>query len=333
MSPPPVVSIIIPHFNRAEIIKQTLQSVFDQTYTNWEVIIVDDNSEVDQFYSLKETVKHPQVSIFQRHGSVKGPSACRNQGAQVAKGNYVIFLDSDDLLAPHCLANRVAAMAEYPELSFGVFLMQEFEFLAGDRSNIYNLNLFQKEELLSSFLENHNPWNVTCPIWNRESFLALGSFDVDLFYMEDPELHVRALLAGNITFKTFYDQPADSFYRINYHDAAKAGFYENSIKYRILFYKKVWSYIRSTDNAKAVSDKYKSNIKVGLMNTLKHFLLSRIAQFATYYEEMYLWAKEQEILTPRELFNLRLLKYIWVHDHKLFKILRLKGLSRKLLLN
>lgn len=327
-----LVSIIIPHYNRAEIIKQTLDSVYQQTYAKWEIIVVDDNSDDEQFNLLYKTIVHPQVLIISRRGSVKGPSTCRNQGARVAKGKYLLFLDSDDLLAPFCLANRVSAMDKFPELSFGVFLMEEFQCFPNDTNRIYNLIYLENNLHICSFLKNINPWNVTCPIWNRESFLALGGFDVNFIYMEDPELHVRALLNGSITYKTFYDQPADSYYRINHHDSTKTAFYENSIKYRILFYKKVWNLIQSTPMPTELLDKYKLNIKVGLFNTLNNFLLSKISECIAFYDDMYLWAKEYNVLSARELLALRILKYIWLKDSRLFTTLRLKGLSRKFLL-
>jgi glycosyltransferase involved in cell wall biosynthesis len=90
----PLVSIIIPTFNRASIINDTLDSILDQTYSNWECLVVDDGStdetkKVIHNYALKD----PRISALERPPEKsKGANSCRNYGLSLAKGDYVIFL-------------------------------------------------------------------------------------------------------------------------------------------------------------------------------------------------------------------------------------------------
>ncbi len=96
----PLISIIIPTYNRSWIIGETLDSVLAQTYTNWECIVVDDGSyddtaELLKFYSEKDD----RIKLHLRpNDMLKGASSCRNYGLKQAKGDFIQFLDSDDLL-------------------------------------------------------------------------------------------------------------------------------------------------------------------------------------------------------------------------------------------
>ncbi|WP_336094504.1 glycosyltransferase family 2 protein [Leeuwenhoekiella sp. CH_XMU1409-2] len=97
-----LVSIIIPTYNRAHLIGETLDSVLAQTYTNWECIVVDDGS-FDSSYSIvkKFCEKDKRFKAFQRPGnSIKGANSCRNIGFDQSTGDYVIWFDSDDLMTP-----------------------------------------------------------------------------------------------------------------------------------------------------------------------------------------------------------------------------------------
>ena len=109
---PKLVSIIIPIFNRAHLIGETLNSIIKQTYSNWEVLVIDDRStdktkKVVEFFTLQDSrinyflrpVKHP-----------RGANSCRNYGLLKSNGQYIIWFDSDDLMTPIHLQSKVSAM-------------------------------------------------------------------------------------------------------------------------------------------------------------------------------------------------------------------------------
>src|SRR5579875_652313 len=102
-----VVSIITPSFNRADIVGETAASIFNQTYPHWEWVIVDDGSTDNSWEVLQQlAAKDERVKIFRRNREPKGACACRNIAIENCSGEYLIFLDTDDLLASFCLEQR-----------------------------------------------------------------------------------------------------------------------------------------------------------------------------------------------------------------------------------
>jgi glycosyltransferase involved in cell wall biosynthesis len=110
----PLISIIIPTYNRAHLIGETLDSVLAQTYRNWECIIVDDGStdtteSVVNFYVEKDD----RFQYYKRTSAYKsGGNGARNYGFDVSKGEYVNWFDSDDLMLPDALQSKLNAFEE-----------------------------------------------------------------------------------------------------------------------------------------------------------------------------------------------------------------------------
>jgi glycosyltransferase involved in cell wall biosynthesis len=320
-----LVSIIIPHFNRSQLLKQTIDSVIQQTFKNWEIIIVDDGSDDKAFAEIKEYESEHNIKVLQRVDGVKGPATCRNLGAKMAKGDFLLFLDSDDLLSPFCLQQRTESMKENEELQLGIFKMEEFNCLPGDKGIIFN-KVVPEEKWTGSFLQNENPWNVTCPMWKKDFFERIGGFDQDLLFMEDPELHLRAINYPNAVIRTFYNLPADCYYRIDHIDDTKKDFYYNSIFYRILFYKKV---IQKND--KKFLRENTSNIKIGIYRLIKTFLYSRKNQFLQLYNDLIKLMKESKMFSFFEIRKLVFLLDCGNTKSWFLKKMKVKGVCYKLL--
>ena len=102
----PLVSVVIPVFNRADLIARTVETVTNQTYTNWELIIVDDHSSDDLLSTLQSLPAFDRIK-YVRHEVNKGVSAARNTGIQEASGKYISILDSDDEWHPEKLEQQV----------------------------------------------------------------------------------------------------------------------------------------------------------------------------------------------------------------------------------
>ncbi|MCQ6332113.1 MULTISPECIES: glycosyltransferase family 2 protein [Bacillus cereus group] len=105
-----MISIVIPSYNASAFIKETIQSVQSQTYTNWEMIIIDDVSKDNTRELIKEEIKKDgriQLIELQENG---GAAIARNIGINNAKGKYVAFLDSDDLWLPEKLEKQLEFM-------------------------------------------------------------------------------------------------------------------------------------------------------------------------------------------------------------------------------
>lgn len=186
-----LVSIIIPVFNRKALVKETLQSLLYQTYQNWEAIVVDDGSTDGSFELLKEFEKKDhRIKSYQRDRFPKGAQVCRNLGIDRAKGEFVVFLDSDDLLANYCLEKRVSFMEENPTVDFAVFTVITFEKEPGDLNILWNV--FNEKDDLQRFLSSDSPWQTSSPIW-RKNFLKQIRWDEDCISGQDWDFHIRAL--------------------------------------------------------------------------------------------------------------------------------------------
>ena len=109
----PMVSVIIPTYNRAALLKETLESVFVQTYTDYEVIVIDDGStdNTEKMVSALLPV-HTQLRYLKQANT--GVSAARNHGIFEARGEWIAFLDSDDLWLPDKLKKQMAFLVKHP---------------------------------------------------------------------------------------------------------------------------------------------------------------------------------------------------------------------------
>ena len=110
------VSVVVPTYNRAHLIGETIQSVIDQTYSNWELIIVDDGSE-DDTKNIIDKFADKRIHYFAiDHCGIFGK--VRNVGMQRANGDLIAFLDSDDLWKPNKLSFQLSLLKQDPDAGF-----------------------------------------------------------------------------------------------------------------------------------------------------------------------------------------------------------------------
>lgn len=109
----PLVSVIIPYFNQARFLRSTIESVLQQTYRHFELVVVDDGS-TDK--PSEVTASYPGIKLIRQ--SNQGVSAARNTGFRESAGEFVVFLDADDLLLPEALRIGVDAFRAHPEAAF-----------------------------------------------------------------------------------------------------------------------------------------------------------------------------------------------------------------------
>jgi glycosyltransferase involved in cell wall biosynthesis len=209
---PPVISVIIPTFNRSKLLQETLDSLQKQTFKDWEALIVDDGSEDNTEEKVLQMGKaDPRIRYVKRSVQPSGPSVCRNEGTDASEGKYIIYLDSDDCLAPWALENRVREMELRPELDFGVFPCVVFRNQPGDMRFLWNLIDTDLNDI-DRFLSIDIPWQTASPIWRRAAILKLGSWNSNLLQWDDWEYHLRAIIMS-LKYEKFY-QP-DFFWRTN----------------------------------------------------------------------------------------------------------------------
>jgi len=111
----PYISVIIPVYNQAHYIRDAVKSVATQTYTDWELVVVDDGSTDNSPSVLSELASSvPRTSVIRQEN--QGRAAARNTGLEAAAGSLIVFLDADDQLYPHKLERQVTFLQEHPDV-------------------------------------------------------------------------------------------------------------------------------------------------------------------------------------------------------------------------
>ena len=206
-----MISIIIPNYNKARSIAETLQSICNQGYDNWECIIVDDQSNDNSKEIIELFVKRDyRFSFYERpNNRTKGPSSCRNIGIEKAVGDYIIFLDSDDLLADYCLKERINAFLINLDFDFLVFQMERFQTTPKLHTK-ESLDIVSSEHAITKFLELHSLWQVTSPIYKTTFIRHINGFNEALRSFEDIEIAIKSI---SFSSKYIIFNNIDSFYR------------------------------------------------------------------------------------------------------------------------
>lgn len=207
------VSILIPTYQAQKYILETLHSVSNQTHKDIECILVDDGS-LDKTLKLAKdfTLTDNRFRILERDPAMpKGANACRNTALFNATGDFVIFLDADDILAQDAVETRLSDFKDYPDKDGLIYTTQSFENLnrLGSTHNVDPQDP-SSANYLRLFLSYEIPWQITSPIWKRETLLKFGGFDLNFTRFQDVELHTRMLLSG---IQIARIHKADFFYR------------------------------------------------------------------------------------------------------------------------
>ena len=181
-----MVSVIIPSHNRLHLLKEALDSVLLQTYTDYEIIVVDDGKPEDLEPYI---VEYKDRVIFFQIPSANTPSVPRNIGIKESKGKYIAFLDSDDLWLPDKLKTQ---MDIFRENSF-VSLVCSNAYVFGAGSKLFLSGKNEKVGFLLNELIDDNFVITSSCIVKRDAFDACGYFLEDIFFkgVEDYELWLR----------------------------------------------------------------------------------------------------------------------------------------------
>jgi glycosyltransferase involved in cell wall biosynthesis len=191
----PRVSVVIPVFNRVDLMRRTLDSVVGQTIDDYEIIVVDDGS-TDGSAELVESFAIDRVRLI-RSPQNRGAAAARNVGISAASGRWIAFLDSDDYWEPAKLERQLAALdqapAEFMACATGFYLWQE-----GRRKTV-QLRIppgrFKTEIRFGCSISPGSTLVVA-----REAFQKVGPFNEDLRRLEDWDWLLRYVEFGDIVF-------------------------------------------------------------------------------------------------------------------------------------
>ena len=192
----PLVSIIIPTYNRADFLSEAIRSVLAQTFTGYELIVVDDGS-TDGTVAMVRGIADPRVSVLSlpHCGS---PGRARNAGIARARGRYVAFLDSDNLWEPTKLEDQLAALSAHPECRWchtGLQCIDE----AGAPHPRWPLPRPASEGwMLEPLLRRRDGVNTSSVLAESTLLREVGGFDETFVWGEDYDLWVRLALRSPI---------------------------------------------------------------------------------------------------------------------------------------
>ena len=227
------ISVVIPLYNKQNAIAATLQSVLAQTYTNYEIIVVDDGS-TDRSAEVAETIlQECTVYGVECKGMVvrkanSGVSSARNRGIQEAKYDYIALLDGDDLWDEHYLEEQVRLIQDFPEAKmWGV----NYAFVKYGTTTKYNQGLGDgyRGYVKNYFETKHGDlYCSSSVIIRKDAFDITGCFDERIAYSEDLDMWYRIILHYPVVFYdkvlAYYNQDAENrcAYDLKiHHDLAK----------------------------------------------------------------------------------------------------------------
>lgn len=190
----PLVSVIIPCYNCENTIQETIQSVFLQTYSNIEIVCINDGSIDTTSHLLKElSLQNEKIIVIDQNNC--GQSATRNKGVNWVKGDFLLFLDADDKVAPTYIEKCMLLMEQNSDCEIAYSDSQLF----GARTGKWKLPDFE----IKSFLRN-NCIPITALI-KKKTFLDVQGFDESLTFFEDWDLWIKIIKIGGKPYKISED--------------------------------------------------------------------------------------------------------------------------------
>ena len=240
------VSVIIPTYNYGQFIGECIESVLAQTYKDFEIIVVDDGSS-DNTKELIESKYKDKVRYFYQMN--RGAPAARNKGLRESQGEYLVFLDADDWLAPESLLDKISIVKKKSDIHWvysdsnlvdiqGKFLGKSSEIFGFDHEKM-NLDPFK------SFLLRGNFISTSVSLISKKCVLNINGFDESLQALQDYDLNLRLakdyhpqFIKKPLVFQRIHSNSITSSIfkaleaRISVVDKIRKDFPEESAKYR-----------------------------------------------------------------------------------------------------
>ncbi len=191
-------SVIIPVYNKEQYLKNTLQSVLGQTFTDFEVLIINDGS-TDQSQSVIDEFNDPRINSFYQVNA--GASAARNFGIKQAKSEYITFLDGDDFWYPDCLLQFHSMIQNFREqkiFSSAVEVENAYNVLPAQ----YSMANSNQPQIVNYFQASLRESAIctSCAVFHKSVFEQIGLFDITLKNGEDTDLWIRMGLKFEMVF-------------------------------------------------------------------------------------------------------------------------------------
>lgn len=183
----PEISVIIPVFNAAPFLKESIESILNQTFSDFELIILNDKSTDESLEIIKKFQSQDNRIIIIDKAQNTGPANLRNEGINAAKGNFIALMDADDISLPTRFEKQITVLKNNPEIGVcGTW----FTFFGSEKNKIIKHSV-NKDAIKVSFLHSCNIGNPT--VMFKKEVLADLKFDNDYVPVEDYDLWSRLL--------------------------------------------------------------------------------------------------------------------------------------------
>lgn len=250
-----LVSIIIPTFNRADLITQTLDTVIAQTYTHWECIIVDDESTDNSTEILQKYIElDPRFQLHSRpKDRIKGANACRNYGFELSKGEFVKWFDSDDLMSPDFIEKQVGLLQIKEELDFCASLSEMFDVNNGGKWK-NSPERIENENALFNYISGKLIFLTPAPLWRKDYLVNKILFDEELKNAHEADFNFKRLIEG----ANFEYIQEILFYVRRGHESIDFMSVSNPDSFRsmLVYYQKVYDYLCCPSNYLTDNERY-----------------------------------------------------------------------------
>lgn len=213
-----MISVVIPLYNKEKSIATTLESVLAQSYTDYEIIVVDDGSTDNSANVVRELENGKWKRVNDKIRLISQPnlgvSSARNTGIMAAQGKFIAFLDADDLWAPNFLDTLAALMTDYPNAGLYSLGYEEIH------SDTIPDKTLSDELHLRGPVEQ--PWTMRKGVWtgsvaaSKERLIKLGLFDICMTHGEDIDMWWRLILDGGLVT----DTKCCAYYRLDTENRA-----------------------------------------------------------------------------------------------------------------
>lgn len=205
-------SIIIPLFNKEKSIQLTLNSALDQTFNDFEVIVVDDGSTDESVKKAKE-IEDPRIKLVQKEN--EGVCSARNRGIELARHDYIAFLDADDIWEPDYLSEQHRLIHDLPD---AVLWGCAYGHLEGEeKTNVDHLLPDDYRDYIKDYFKIKRSTDLFCSssvVVHKSAFVKAGLFDTRIQFSEDLDMWYRIIIHFPVVFynKTlaYYRQDAEN---------------------------------------------------------------------------------------------------------------------------
>lgn len=201
MSNTPLISVVVPSYNSAEYIEETLHSLSIQTQGDFEVLVIDDQSTDNTFELAKKTHSRFGLKgqvIIRPSDLPKGVASCRNLGVEMAAGSWISFLDSDDLFFPGKISGTASLINKYGASCFAYFhASRQFEDGTNKTLKIPDAKSYEQPENIFDLLTHENFVTTSSVTLKKSLINEIGGFDITLHGIEDYMLWLRVSKRSN----------------------------------------------------------------------------------------------------------------------------------------